>query len=74
MNAVPLREAARLMRSDQMVERDLGHIDEREYRTWLAMADLLDRIAWIWELDSHLQGRVGGDETLAVATAYLGTP
>jgi hypothetical protein len=38
----------------------------------VAVADLLDRTAWMVELDPELAGRVGVDETLAVARAYLG--
>jgi hypothetical protein len=37
-----------------------------------AVADLLDKIAWMVETDSDLLGRIGVDETLAVARAYLG--
>lgn len=39
----------------------------------LAVAELLDKIAWMVELDPDLAGRVGVDETLAVARAYMGT-
>ena len=38
----------------------------------LAVADWLDKIAWSAELDADLINRVGGDEALAVARAYLG--
>jgi hypothetical protein len=37
-----------------------------------ALADLFDRIAWMVEMDADLAERVGVDETLAVAVAYLG--
>jgi hypothetical protein len=37
----------------------------------LAVAGLLDRTAWMVELDSGLASRVGVDETLAIARAYL---
>jgi hypothetical protein len=40
----------------------------------LALADLLGRIAWMVKLDGELAGRVGVDETLAVARAYLAEP
>jgi hypothetical protein len=38
----------------------------------LAVAELLDRIAWMGELDPDSLGRVGCDEAVAVARAYLG--
>ena len=37
----------------------------------LAVADLLDKIAWMGELDPGLLGRVGCDEAIAVARVYL---
>jgi hypothetical protein len=38
----------------------------------LAVADLLDKIAWMGEMDEGLLGRVGCDEVIAIARAYLG--
>jgi hypothetical protein len=38
----------------------------------LAVADLLDKIAWMGEVDPELLGRVGCDEAVAIARAYLG--
>lgn len=38
----------------------------------LAVADWLDKIAWSVEVDPDLISRIGGDEALAVARAYLG--
>jgi hypothetical protein len=40
----------------------------------LAVADLLDKIAWMGELDPDMLGRVGCDEAIAIARAYLGEP
>jgi len=37
-----------------------------------AVAALLDKIAWMIGIDPDLVGRIGVDETLAVARAYLG--
>jgi len=37
-----------------------------------AVAALLDKIAWMVGMDAELLGRVGVDETLAVARAYIG--
>jgi hypothetical protein len=39
-----------------------------------AVADLLDKIAWMGELDPEMLGRVGCDEAIAIARAYLGEP
>lgn len=39
----------------------------------LAVADLLDKIAWMGEVDPDLLSRVGCDEAFAIARAYLGT-
>jgi len=39
----------------------------------LAVADLLDKIAWMGELDAEMLARVGCDEAIAIARAYLGT-
>ena len=52
------------------------HADAVHIASWgpvpaLAVAALLDRIAWMVELDGELAGRVGVDETLAIAHAYL---
>jgi len=49
-----------------------AHIASWHPAVALAVADLLDRIAWMVELDPELAGRVGVDEALAVARAYLG--
>jgi hypothetical protein len=38
----------------------------------VAVADLLDKLAWMGELDPDLLGRVGCDEAIAIARAYLG--
>lgn len=38
----------------------------------LAVADLLDRLAWTLGLDPDLSARVGCDEALEIARAYLG--
>jgi len=38
----------------------------------LAVADLLDKIAWMGEMDKEMLGRVGCDEAIAIAMAYLG--
>lgn len=38
----------------------------------LAVADLLDKIAWMGSLDPEMLGRVGCDEAIAIARAYLG--
>lgn len=62
--AEELRQAARGIRTDDFVPT------EAFFR---AVADLLDKIAWMAEMDPDLIERVGGDETLAVARAYLGT-
>lgn len=51
---------------------DAEHIASWHPAVALAVADWLDRIAWTWEFEPTLQGRVGGDEALAVARAYLG--
>ena len=37
----------------------------------LAVADLLDKFAWMGEMDEDLLGRVGCDEVIALARAYL---
>lgn len=42
-----------------------------DLRTGRAVADLLDRIAWMAGLDAELIGRVGCDEVMAIARAYL---
>jgi hypothetical protein len=51
--------------------RDLEYIAAMHPGVGLALADLLDRIAWMVEMDADLAGRVGVDETLAVARAFL---
>jgi hypothetical protein len=38
----------------------------------LAVADLLDKIAWMGEMDPDQLHRVGCDEAIAIARAYLG--
>ena len=38
----------------------------------LAVADSLDKIAWMGELDPDMLSRVGCDEAIAIARAYLG--
>jgi hypothetical protein len=55
-------------------ESAIGHIASWHPAVALAVADLLDRVAWMVKLDGELAGRVGVDETLAVARAYLGEP
>jgi hypothetical protein len=52
------------------------HADAVHIASWgpvpaTAVADLLDRIAWMVELDGDLAGRIGGAETIAIAVAYL---
>ena len=39
----------------------------------LAVADLLDKIAWMGELDAEMLARVGCDKAIAIARAYLGS-
>ena len=39
----------------------------------LAVADLLDKIAWMGELDADMLSRVGCDEAIAIARACLGS-
>lgn len=51
--------------------RDADYIAGMDPAVGLALAALFDRIAWMAELDEELLGRVGVDETLAVALAYL---
>ena len=55
------------------------HADATYIASWhplvaLAVADLLDKLAWMGELDPDLLGRVGCDEAIAIARAYLGEP
>ena len=38
---------------------------------WSATADLLNKIAWMGELDEEMLARVGCDEAIAMARAYL---
>ena len=52
--------------------RDAEHVAGMDPLVGLALADLLDRIAWMTVLPAELAGRVGVDETLKVARAYLG--
>ena len=40
--------------------------------TCRAVAALLDKIAWMVGMDAELAGRVGVDEAVAIASAYLG--
>jgi hypothetical protein len=42
MSVETLRAAARMVRHEQEREENLGHIDGREFATWLAVADWLD--------------------------------
>jgi hypothetical protein len=37
-----------------------------------ALAELLDKIAWMVGIDPDLMGRVGCEEVLKIARAYLG--
>lgn len=53
-------------------QRDAEHVAGMDPVVALALADLLDRVAWMVKLDGELAGRVGVDETLAVARAFLG--
>jgi hypothetical protein len=39
----------------------------------LAIADWLDKIAWMVKLDPEMLGRVGCDEAIATAREFLGT-
>jgi hypothetical protein len=55
------------------------HADATYIASWnplvaVAVADLLDKLAWMGELDPGLLSRVGCDEALAIARAYLGEP
>lgn len=76
MSAERLREAARQIRVDQQFEVALGHIDDREYATWLASADWLDASADVVEAEERDQcgPGIGTRNALAVANAYLGSP
>ena len=40
----------------------------------VAVADLLDKIAWMGELDPDMLSRVGCDEAIAIARAYVADP
>jgi len=53
------------------------HADATYIASWhplvaVAVADLLDKLAWMGELDPGLLSRVGCDEAIAIARAYLG--
>jgi hypothetical protein len=56
---------------DDMRADDAEHIASWHPAVALTVADLIDRIAWTWEVDPDLQGRAGGEELLAMARAYL---
>lgn len=52
------------------------HADAEHIASWhplpaLAVAALLDKIAWMGELDKDTLARVGCDEAIAIARAYL---
>lgn len=86
MSADLLRRAAALMRVDKAVEENLGHIDQRDLDTRLAVADWLDDSAE--RFDNHMarmsdpqrrfrhvwlnSARSRHEHALAVARAYLG--
>lgn len=78
MSAERLREAAALMRKGMPYEHMAGHIDDRDLKTWLAVADWLDEVAL--SADARLKAvRVNtaddivvSSRALAVANAYLG--
>ena len=72
-------------RDDGSWDWDRGYVvaacprqDEAEHvASWsppvaLAVADLLDKIAWMGEMDPDMLGRVGCDEAIAIARTYLG--
>lgn len=52
--------------------RDLEYIASMHPGVALAVADLLDRIAWMCGIDKDLLSRVGSDEAVGIARAYLG--
>lgn len=68
MSAEMLREAAALMRKDQGIAEELGHIDAREHATWLAVATWLDACALV----IRVKPAAAKANALAVAAAYLG--
>lgn len=68
MSAERLRKAAAAIRKDQDVEEQLGHIHQREYETWLAVASWLDACATVLEVSPHRSRTLA----LNVARAYLG--
>ena len=51
---------------------DADHIAGWHPLVALAVADLLDKIAWMGEMDRDQLGRVGCDEAIAIARIYLG--
>lgn len=70
MSAEILREAAKTARDEWAGEASGAF--KKAARVHLAVADWMDRIAWAWEIAPDTRGRVGGEEALTVALAYLG--
>jgi hypothetical protein len=52
---------------------DAGYVTSMQPGVGRMLADLLDKLAWMGELDPEQLGRVGCDEAIAVARAYLAT-
>lgn len=50
---------------------DVEHVASWHPGVALAVADLLEKWAWMVELDPDMGGRVGGDEVLNLARTYL---
>lgn len=44
MSAGAVGQAAVAIRKESGIEENLGHIDQRTYKAWLAVADLLDAV------------------------------
>jgi len=49
---------------------DASYVASMQPSVALAVADLLDKIAWMGELDREMLARVGCDEAIAIARAY----
>lgn len=62
--------AASRIRSDQALEESMGQIDQREYETWLAVANLLDFAAPFGDQPQPYSPTV--EHAMAIARAYLG--
>lgn len=67
--AETLRRAAVAIRKDQGINQNLGHIDMREYETWLAVAYWLE----VTERDVG-SSSLAYHAALGVARTYLGEP